>query len=86
MARNIFVGRSQAWLETQLKLAQADYAAGKMVTSYGEADVNVGKMEIVKIEDRIDQLLYALHLIDPGTYPATSIRRQTVTVGRFRDR
>ena len=71
---NIFVGKSQAWLEEQLAKAQADYASGRVLTSVSAGDTSTGKLVQVNIRDRISALLVALNALDPTTYPASSLR------------
>jgi pyrroloquinoline quinone (PQQ) biosynthesis protein C len=79
MAFNPFIGRSQEWLGSQLEIAQQDYAMGKTIVSSGSGDVNNAKQVQATAEKRIEQLYKALSLIDPETYPAASITRNTVT-------
>ena len=85
MAFNAFLGKSQAWLEEQLAIAQSDYSAGAVTTSAGSGDVTVGKEIRVSPKTRILELYAALRAIDPVRYPAsaTSLTRRTTAL--FRD-
>lgn len=79
MAVNYFAGKSKTWLETELAKAQAELAAGKTSNSGSSGDVAFSKQIQIKIKERIESLLYALYLIDPDTYPATSAIRVSRT-------
>lgn len=85
MPINYFIGKDQAWLEAELAKAQADFSAGKTLVSVHAGDVSSAKQVQVDVRVRMEQLLYALYLLDPVKYPADQIRRTTVTVARFRD-
>lgn len=76
---NYFIGKTQAWLETELAKAQEEYAEGKTLISAGAGDANDSKQVSMSLERRIQQLLKSLHIIDPTTYPASSVipNRQT---------
>lgn len=66
--RNLFIGRSKAWLEEQLAAAQEELANGSTLQQGGAGDAQ-GAFEVqARPEDRIRNLLYSLHLIDPVTY------------------
>lgn len=78
---NYFLGRDPAWLETQLKLAQADLAAGKTVIGANGADIGSTKQVQENARERIKLLLQALRKADPGSplwtddiYPITETR------------
>lgn len=76
---NPFIGQSQETLEAWLREAQEDLAAGKTITSAGAGDTRFDNQVSGSPEKRIEQLLRALNLLDPVTYPATEIRRATRT-------
>lgn len=84
MAYDPFIGRSQAWLEDQLKLAQNDLAFGKTVTSVTAGDVSNGKQVQATAEKRIAILLAALRLRDPEKYPSVDVIRPTEALVSFR--
>lgn len=79
MPLNPFIGQSREQLETWLTSAQADLAAGKTLSSYGAGDSSASKQVQMTPLERIEKLLYALYLIDPDTYPLTSIKRTNRT-------
>lgn len=70
---NYYIGKSQAWLEAELEKAQAEFAAGKVVTGASAGDASTNKQVSMSLERRIQQILKALHLLDPDTYPAESV-------------
>lgn len=76
---NYLIGQSQAQLEAELAKAQADFLAGKTTISVSAGDANTSKQVNMSIERRIQQILKALHILDPDTYPASSVipNRQT---------
>lgn len=76
---NPFIGQSQTQLETWLAEAQKDLAQGK-TTSYAMGG-DVSKSSAIQMTpmQRIQKLLEALHVLDPDTYPASSIRRVSRT-------
>lgn len=80
---NIFLGKSQSWLEAELAKAQADAAAGKITIRVSTPGVSADKMQEMSIISRIEQLLWALNALDPTTYPAASIKRITRTKAVF---
>lgn len=85
MAWNPFVGRTQVWLEAELAKAQAELAAGKTRNGAGEGTVNWQSLVQQSPSTRIEQLLRALNILDPTTYPLDSVTRVTRTasvVGR----
>jgi hypothetical protein len=81
--RNYFIGWSQEQLAASLRKVQAEIASGKRITSWGSGDTNVSKQGTTSPEEAHDRILYALHILDPATYPLSSIRRQTITLGRI---
>jgi hypothetical protein len=72
-ALNYFIGKSQAWLETELAKAQAEYAEGKSLVQASGGDASASKQLAMSLERRIQQILRALYLLDPATYPADSV-------------
>ena len=76
---NMFIGWSQASLETALLAAQTDYAAGKTTTQVQAGDASSTKTISVDIKKRIERIMYSLYLLDPTTYPLSQIRRVTRT-------
>ena len=85
MAFRYFLGRSQEWLEAQLQQAQEDLAAGKTLSSWGNAGDSASKQIQISAHERIRMLLNDLNAIDPDNYPSTSIRRIRTTVGKIRE-
>lgn len=79
MAFNPFIGRDQSWLETQLELAQNDFAAGKTMTAVNAGDTGNSKQVQMSPQQRIEYLLAALSILDPATYPPASVRRDSIT-------
>ena len=79
MGVNYLIGQSQANLEAELAKAQADFMAGKTTINVSAGDASSGKQVNMSVERRIQQLLKALHILDPDNYPATSVipNRQT---------
>ena len=81
--RNNFIGWSQEELEKALRKVQEERATGKRITSWGSGDTNVSKTVDGSLDKTQDDIEYALYCLDPNKYPLSSIRRQTVTVGRL---
>jgi hypothetical protein len=79
MPVNVFFGIPQATLETWLRDAQADLAAGKTLVSYSTGDTSGSKIVQSSPQTRIELILRALYLIDPESYPASSVSRVTRT-------
>jgi len=69
MPQNYFRGKSQAWLEAQLAMAQADASAGKATTSITTSDLSTGKIIEVDADTRIRRLEWALYELDPIKWP-----------------
>lgn len=80
MAINLFVGKSQGWLEEQLSLAQDDLAAGGTLTSGGVGEVNFTQEQKLRIEQRIANILHSLSLNFPEKYPPSQFQLPTRTV------
>jgi hypothetical protein len=80
---NYFIGKSQAWLEAELAKAQADFASGKTTTSVSAGDASSGKQSMMSLERRIQQILKALFLLDPVTYPAVDVIPNRMTRASF---
>ena len=70
---NYFIGKSQAWLEAELAKAQAEYAEVKSLVQASGGDASASKQLAMSLERRIQQILRALYLLDPATYPADSV-------------
>ena len=75
MAINYFVGWDQQDLETELRAAQEELAAGKATIETGSADVRVRSQVENSLTSRIEMLLQALNRLDPEAYPADQISR-----------
>ena len=80
---NYLIGLSQATLEAELAKAQADFMAGRTVTSVSAGDASTGKQMVMSVERRIQQLLKALHILDPVTYPAADVIPNKLTKAKF---
>jgi hypothetical protein len=83
MAFNPFIGWSQAELESALRAAQDDFAAGKTLSSVGGGDANSTKLVQMTPEQRIRQIYQALNFLDPDTYPKNQLSRVTRTQIQF---
>jgi hypothetical protein len=83
--RNLFIGRSQTWLEEQLAAAQEELANGSTLQQGGAGDAQAGFVVQGRPEERIKNLLFALWLKDPVTYPAADCNPATRTQVVFRD-
>lgn len=79
MAFNPFLGWSQQELETELRRAQEDYAAGASLESTGSGDLQSRNRIETSAVKRIEQLYRALSALDPERYPASQIARTTST-------
>lgn len=77
---NLFVGKSQSWLEEQLSLAQDALAAGGDVVSGGVGEVNFTQDQKIRLEHRITNILKSLSLLDPTKYPPSQFQLPTRTV------
>lgn len=83
MAFNPFIGWSREDLESELRSAQEDYAAGKSNTRTGAGDVMSESKTDTSTIGRIKQLLKALHAIDPVAYRIADITAIDRTKGVF---
>lgn len=83
MALNYFIGWSQADLETALRRAQEDLAAGKSIESTRAGDVGKTERHEKDIETRIELILSALSKIAPELYPAAETRKVTRAKANF---
>jgi hypothetical protein len=72
---NYFIGQSQADLETALAQAQDDLKAGKTIVQAHSGDTYAQEQVSIDIYSRIEQILHALSLLDPVTYPPAQVRR-----------
>lgn len=82
MGLNLFVGKSQAWLEEQLNEAQDALAAGGNITGGGVGEVSFTQDARLRVEHRVINLLKALSILDPEKYPPSqnSLPNKTVAV------
>jgi hypothetical protein len=69
MAFNPFVGRSLELLESDLKAAQDDLAAGKTIASSGVGETRKSEKIDVSPRERIRAILAALSALNPQKYP-----------------
>ena len=83
MAINYFIGWSIKDLETELRAAQEDLAAGKSTIQAGSGDASVQNRVEKSIEARIEQLLIALNKQDAEKYPLDQVSRITQTRAAF---
>ena len=83
MAFNAFIGWTQADLETELRRAQEDLAAGKTISENRSGDVMKRETVEASAMTRIRQLLIALNKLDPVSYPASSISPANRTRATF---
>jgi hypothetical protein len=79
MAVRYFKGRTQAWLESELRSAQEELAAGRVTTSVSAGDTETEETIEVNVKERIELLLEELNRLDPVTYPSSmlAVRRTT---------
>jgi hypothetical protein len=82
-ALNYFIGKSQPWLEAELAKAQAEYAEGKTLVQASGGDASASKQVSMSLERRIQQILKALYILDPVTYPAEDVIPVRVTRASF---
>lgn len=80
---NYLIGQSQASLEAELAKAQSDFMAGKTTVNVSAGDASSGKQVVMSIERRIQQILKALHILDPVTYPSASVIPNRQTKAKF---
>lgn len=83
MPFNPFIGKSRVWLEAELATLQDDLVSGRTTISAGAGDVTSQDRLEVNIYQRIEQVLYALYLIDPVAYPRETITRTRRTTPRY---
>lgn len=76
---NYFLGQSQADLETALRAAQDDLKAGKTIVEGSSGDSSAKEFIQADVYTRIEQILFALFLLDPIHYPAGMVKRVTRT-------
>ena len=85
MAINFFIGWTLEDLETELRAAQEDLAAGKSTISAGAGDASQQSKTDMAPADRVKMILRALNKLDPETYPIadiTSNDRTRIVYGR----
>ena len=78
MALNIYLGVSKASLEATLATLRRDKDSLVVSTSAGDSSMSKHK-DVTQIERRIEQVLHALYLLDPETYPYDQTHRTTQT-------
>lgn len=83
MARNRFIGWSQAELEAALKDAQVELATGKSTISANLGEASYSKIMTVGPDTRIGLIMAALNRLDPITYPIDSVSVPTRTIATF---
>lgn len=83
MAINYFIGWSQSQLETELRAAQEDMAAGKQIVQSGAGDASMQNRIEKSVEQRIQLLLKSLNALDPDTYPISDVTAITTTRAVF---
>lgn len=82
MAFNPLIGMSQELLETKLTELQRKYLALYQSTSAGDQSSSIVSQQ-AEIMARITDVLRALSIIDPDTYPPDSVNRITTTKASF---
>ena len=81
MAFNPFIGWSESELTTLLRTLQEEWAAGGVITSAGSGDVSSQHQVQASIRVRMNDVLRALHRLNPDAYPLTDLpRNRTVAV------
>lgn len=84
-AINPFPGKTQAWLEAELSKVLDEQASGKTILSAQDGDVQGVHQIQVSIAQRKYQLLVALTIVAPSTYPPATTLPKRVTAARFVD-
>jgi len=74
---NLFIGWDREDLETELRAAQEDLAAGKATVRMASADVGVWSETENSLTSRIEMLLQALSRIAPQDYPPAQVTRSS---------
>lgn len=80
---NPFINWNQQDLETELRRAQEDYAAGKTIVQNRSGDVGKVEQSEASAIARIKQILLALNKLDPVTYPLEQISSVSRTKAIF---
>lgn len=83
MAINYFFGWQRADLETALREAQGDLAAGKTTISARGGQSQVGSAVDIPPQERIRLLLQALRAVAPEDYPASGTSSISTTRAAF---
>ncbi len=83
MALNYFIGWSQGDLEAELRAAQEDLAAGKVLTQNRAGEAGSSSQVDQSAQQRIQLILKALNLLDPETYPLDQVTAVTTTRACF---
>jgi hypothetical protein len=84
MARNYFIGWTKPDLETALRAAQEELAAGAALTGGAAGDQSFTQLP-GNLELRIQRLYYALHVADPVKYPESHCNPTNRTQVVFND-
>lgn len=80
---NLYIGWNQADLESELRRAQEDLAAGKSIIQNQSGDVRKVEQHEATALTRIRQILRALNRLDPIAYPADQISPNNRTKATF---
>lgn len=73
MAIDYFIGWSRQDLETELRAAQEDLAAGKDTTAAGAGDAHIQSRIEISPMSRIQMILLKLNALAPTDYPLANI-------------
>lgn len=68
MASGLFIGLTEAQLLAIRDKAVADITAGRVVTSYSDSGSSVSKSYALPAKEMLQEALWALSRLDPGTY------------------
>jgi hypothetical protein len=83
MPINYHFGTSLETLEASLAERQEDLREGSLLIASGAGDVNTQRQINDSIKGIIEELLRALHRLDPVKYPADQITREERTGVNF---
>lgn len=81
MSLNRFLGPAwtKARLEAELAQVQADIAAGKQTIDGRSGEAMIRSLPDMSLDTRYRQILKALHILDPTTYPIEDITPDSAT-------
>jgi hypothetical protein len=85
VAINYFIGWGQQDLESELRIAQEDLAAGKTTVQAQGGESRIGSQVQMTPQERIKMILKALNLLDPEAYPIASVSSMNTTRACFSD-